>query len=242
MVCVLGGSSSSVVAQDLPWDVYLDFESDAACDLVNAGNLELVVFSDTGELVVVTGTDYSLGPDAFVNEDGLYFFAEIPLGEIVFADDGNGFRTVWLLAFDGTVLELDPVTGGPIFTDLIPDDFLGVPCDAFTLWDDDDFDGVLDEVDNCPFDFGNYRLGCPCEVFDDDEDAVNDCFDLCPNTAVGELVDSDGCEIIVVVQPPPVTVVQPPPVIFACGNFSTLTLAMTFGTLVTLRLARRRNS
>jgi len=235
---VLSGSSSSTLAQNVPWD----FFPDSPCDVVNAGNLEFVVLTQTGELVVVTEEDYSLGVDAFVNLDGVYFFAGIPFGQILSAYDGNGFLTVWLLAPDGTVLELDPDTGGPIFTDLIPDDFLGVPCDAFALWDDDDFDGVLDEFDACPLDFGDYSFGCPCEVFDDDEDAVNNCFDSCPNTPIAEFVDNDGCEIIVVVQPPPVTVIQPPPVTFVCGNFSTLTLAMTFGALVTLRLARRRYS
>jgi hypothetical protein len=162
------------------------------------------------------------------------------------------------------------VTGEPIFTNLFPDEFGNVPCDAFELWDDDDFDavpdgidlcpqtppdalvdldgcacfevdsdgdGVDDCVDECPLEFGDYAFGCPCDVFDEDDDGVNDCFDACPGTPLGDDVDGDGCEIIVVVEPP-----SSFPVFITCGNFSTLTMALTFGTLVTLRLARRRYS
>ena len=305
---VLGGNVSSNLARAVPWDIFSDPESDSACDVVNAGNLEVVVLSDTGELVVVTRDDYPLDEAAFVNEEGVFFFDGVPVGQISFAVDGDGFRTLWLLAPDDTVLELDPDTSEPIFTDQFPDDFVGVPCDAFDLWDDDDFDDVPDEFDfcpdtppdepvdedgcacfevdsdgdgvddcddECPLDFGDDPFGCPCEEFDDDLDGVDNCFDLCPdtplntfvteegcpcnefdedddgindcfddclNTPFGAEVDGDGCEIIIVVQPPPVTVVQPPPVTIVCGNFSTLTMALTFGTLVTLRLARRRFS
>ena len=241
-VSVLGGSGSILFAQEVPWDVYVDSQSDVTCDAVNAGNLEVVVFSGTGRLVVITGADYTLPETAYVDERGIFIFEGLPLGQIAFADDGNGFRTLWLLDLGNNVMELDPDTGEPIFTNLVPDDFLGVPCDAFELWDDDDFDDVPDEDDDCPVDFGDYRFGCPCEVFDDDADAVNNCFDECPNTHLNSDVDEVGCEIvIVVVDPPPVTVI-PPPITFVCGNFSTLTLAMTFGALVGFRLVRRRYS
>jgi len=264
-VLVLGGNVSSNFAQEVPWDVFPDLESDAACSVVNAGNLEVVVLSDTGELVVVTEEDYPLDDAAFVDENGVFFFDGIPVGQISFADDGDGFRTVWLLAPDNTVLELDPLTGEPIFTDLIPDDFVGVPCDPFELWDDDDFDDVPDELDlcpdtppdepvdedgcacfevdsdgdgvddcddECPLDFGDDDVGCPCDAFDEDDDGINDCFDDCPNTPLGADVDADGCEIVVVL---PLT-----PVSITCGGFSGLTLAMTLGLLVSLRLSRRR--
>jgi hypothetical protein len=239
-ILVLGGNVSNNFAQEVPWDIFSDPESDSACDVVNAGNREVVVLSDTGELVVVTGDDYTLPDAAFVNDTGVFFFGDIPFGAISFAVDGDGFRTAWLLALDNTVLELDPVTGAPVFTHDFPDDFVGVPCDAFDLWDDDDFDDVRDEVDDCPLDFGDYASGCPCNVFDEDDDGVNDCDDDCLNTPLGANVDEVGCEIVIVIQPPPVTVIQPPPVTIVCGNFSTLTMALTFGALVTLRLARRR--
>ncbi len=153
----------------VPWDVYLDPESDAICDLVNAANLEVVVLTDTGELVVVTGDDYIL-PRTFVDEEGVFFFDGLPFGEVAFASDGDGFRTLWLLAPDGTVLELDEFTGEPIFTNLFPVDFVSVPCDACELWDD-------------PAD---------C-VFDDDQDGIPDDEDFCPDTPPGEPVDADGC-------------------------------------------------
>lgn len=276
-VLVLGVNVSSNVAQEAPWFVFPDPETDAACDVVNAGNLEVVVLSDTGELVVVTDDDYTLDEAAFVSDGGVYFFGGIPVGTVDFADDGNGFRTAWLLAPDGTVLELDPDTGEPVFTNLFPDDFVGVPCDAFELWDDDDFDDVPDEFDFCPetplgeiadadgcscseFDEDDDGIddcddecpftptdeladdfGCSCSDFDEDDDGINDCFDECPGTPFGVDVDQDGCEIVIVIDLPPV-VVQPPPVTIVCGNFSTLAMALTFGTLVTLRLARRRFS
>lgn len=250
-VFVLGGNVSRIFAQEAPWIVFPDPESEAACDVVNAGNLEFVVLRDTGALFVVTEEDYPLDEAAFVR-DGVFFYLEIPVGAIFFADDGNGFRTAWLLAIDDTVLELDPDTGGPIFTDLFPDDFEGVPCAAFDLWDDDDFDEVPDDFDDCPLDFGDDPSGCPCEELDDDLDGVTNCFDQCPNTPLNtfvtddgcpcELFDEDGCVTVIVVEPPPITVVQPPPITIVCGNFSTLTMALTFGTLITMRLARRRGS
>lgn len=245
-VIVLVGSGSSTFAQEVPWVVFPDPQpGGAACDVVNAGNLEVIVLSDTGNLVVVTGVDYPLGEDASVNEDGVYSFAGIPMGAIVFADDGDGLRTLWLLDLNGNVLELDPDTGAPIFTNDVPDDFLGVPCDAFTLWDDDDFDDVSDEFDICPdtpLDEHADGDGCSCSQLDSDQDHIDDCNDACPDTPLDAAVDESGCEIVIVVQTPPVTVVQTPPITFACGNFSGLTLAMTFGTLVAFLLARRRYS
>ena len=244
-VLVPGGIVTRTVAQEVPWDVFFDLETDAACDVVNAGNLEVVVLSDTGELVVVTDDDYKLDAAAFVDAEGVFFFEGIPLGQIAFANDGDGFRTLWLLDLGDYVLELDPDTGEPIFTSLIPDDFVGVPCDAFELWDDDDFDEVSDEFDFCPetpLDETADDDGCSCSEFDEDDDEINDCFDDCPNTPLGADVDEVGCEFVIVVEPPPVTVVQPPPVFITCGNFSALTMALTFGALVTLRLARRRYS
>ncbi len=187
---------SSTLGQSVPWDVYFDSVSDAACDIVNTGNFEVVVFSDTGELIVVTGEDYALGEAAFVDDDGVFFFAGLPLGQVSFAEDGDGFPRAWLLAPDDTVLELDPDTGEPIFTSLIPSDFVDVPCDAFDLWDDDDFDDVPDEFDFCPdTPIGEFvdEDGCDCAEFDSDEDGVDDCADECPLTPFDEGADDFGC-------------------------------------------------
>lgn len=110
-------------------------------------------------------------------------------------------------------------------------DFDGCAC--FEV--DSDSDGVDDCDDFCPDTPLNTFVtvdGCPCGEFDEDDDGINDCFDDCPGTPFGSDVDDDGCEIVVIVNPPPVFI--------ACGNFSALAMALTFGALLTIRLARRR--
>jgi len=305
-VLLFGGSRRGNPAQAVPWDIFEDLDSTSVCDTVNAANVELVVLSDSGQLVIITGADLVLDA-SFVDADGFVFFDGLPVGVIDFADDGDGFRTLWWTSLSGTVVEVDEFTGEPFATALFPFDFVDVSCDACELWDDpadcvtdSDLDGVPEEIDlcpdtplgelidldgcacfevdsdgdgvddcddECPLDFGDDPFGCPCEEFDDDldgvdncfdlcpdtplntvvteegcpcnefdedDDGINDCFDDCPNTPLGADVDADGCAIVIVVEPPPVFVV--------CGNFSTLTMALTFGTLVTLRMTRRRYS
>jgi len=271
-VVLFSRSGGGSVAQAVPWDVFADPDSASVCDTVNAANAELVVLSDTGELVIISGVDVVLDA-TFVDADGFVFFDGFPVGVIDFAEDGDRFRTLWWTSLSGTVVEVDEFTGEPFATDLFPSDFHGVPCDACAFWDDpadcvidSDLDGIPDEIDfcpdtplgepidldgcacfevdsdgdgvddcddECPLDFGDDPFGCPCAVFDEDDDGINDCFDDCPGTPFGDDVDGDGCEIIFVVEPP---------VFIACGNFSALTMALTFGALVTLRLARRRFS
>ena len=51
---------SHAAGQTLPWDTFVDPLSSSACDVVNASNAELVVLSDTGQLVIVTGADVTL--------------------------------------------------------------------------------------------------------------------------------------------------------------------------------------
>ncbi len=173
---------ASAAAHGQPWDQFVDPVSGVICDVVNAGNLEFVVFSDTGEVVVVTGEDYAF-LEPFVDENGVYFFDGPPEGTIEFAEDGDGFPTLWLLAADGTVLDLDPDTGEPIYTGLFPFEFVGAPCDAFDLWDDDDFDGVPDDFDFCPETPEHEPVdedGCACFEVDSDGDGLDDCVDECP--------------------------------------------------------------
>lgn len=66
---------------------------------------------------------------------------------------------------------------------------------------DDDNDGVDNDVDNCPntpnadqADADNDGIGDVCDN-DSDNDGVMDSDDLCPNTPSGASVDFDGCEI-----------------------------------------------
>ncbi|WP_149274928.1 thrombospondin type 3 repeat-containing protein [Pareuzebyella sediminis] len=78
------------------------------------------------------------------------------------------------------------------------------PCTEVTVLknpNDDDGDGILNEVDNCPFTFNtdqtdadNNGIGDICEN-DTDNDGVNDEVDSCPQTPVGAVVDLNGCEI-----------------------------------------------
>ena len=71
----------------------------------------------------------------------------------------------------------------------------GVGCPLVNT-DDDDGDGVYDEVDLCPgtsvFETVDSD-GCADSQLDDDEDGVTNADDICPETTSGETVDADGC-------------------------------------------------
>ena len=73
-------------------------------------------------------------------------------------------------------------------------DGVGDPCDG-----DVDGDDVANASDNCPVvpngdqgDFDYDTLGDACDT-DDDGDNVPDVADSCPGTALGAVIDSDGC-------------------------------------------------
>jgi hypothetical protein len=156
---VVFGASS--LAQGVPWEIYEDEPiSSSVCDVVNAANAELVVLADTGQFVIVTGDDVTL-EDTLVDFDGfVYLETGIPglldaVGYIGFAEDGDGYRTLWWTSLTGRVVSVDGFTGEPTETDLFPSDFYGVPCDACDYWDDplacwdpsvdDDSDDYIDE-------------------------------------------------------------------------------------------------
>ena len=71
----------------------------------------------------------------------------------------------------------------------------GVGCPLVNT-DDDDGDGVYDDVDLCPgtsvFEFVDAN-GCADSQLDDDVDGVSNADDICPETSEGSTVDSDGC-------------------------------------------------
>ncbi len=146
VLAFLAASGSPGFAQILPWDTFVDdpLVSISVCDVVNAANAELVVRSDTGNLVIVSGVDVIL-QDTVVDLNGSVFLAGVdvfgvefrdPVGFIDFADDGDGFRTLWWTSLTGTVVNVDDFTGELTSTDLFPSDFIDVPCDACPFWDD----------------------------------------------------------------------------------------------------------
>jgi len=201
---VTGGGLSAATAQTLPWDVFADPQSDSVCDLVNATNVQLVVLTGTGELEIVSGSDVILS-HLFADANLNVYMDDLPFGLIDFADDGDGFRTLWWLTFQGTVVDIDTLTLQPSDSGRLPTEFRDVGCDACTLYDDPnactvvldaDADGVPDESDQCPdtpADESVDENGCSCSQLDDDGDGVNNCDDDCPDTPIDETADSGGC-------------------------------------------------
>lgn len=189
-------------AQGVPWLVLADPDSDSVCDVVNASNVGLVILADSGELVIVSGTDEIL-LGSLVDVDLYVFFDGTPFGLIDFVEDADGFRTLWWLTFTGTVVEIDTLTLEPFDSGALPSDFADVACDACPLWDDptaciddSDADGVPDDIDDCPdtpLDEVADDFGCSCSEVDEDLDLVNDCDDECPNTPTDESIDDFGC-------------------------------------------------
>ena len=240
---ILSASAGWAQAQFLPWNVYADSQSASICDLVNAANLELVVLAENGPLVIVTGPDLEL-VNTFVDDANNVFVDDELFGFIDFAEDGEGFRTLWWLTPAGSVVFVDPITGDPSDSELFPGEFIEVPCDACQFWDDvadcggdfvdSDLDGIGDPFDYCPdtpLDAAVDDAGCACFQVDTDLDGVNDCDDLCPDSPREVFVDADGCGEVVA---------GPPPVGVVCGALNSLTLALCFGGLCGLRLLTKR--
>lgn len=138
--------SANAFGQFLPWDTFIDPLSTSECDIVNAENAELVVLSDTGQLVIVTGRDVIL-QDTFVTVEGDVFYLGQPVGFITYEADGDGFQTVWWVSLTGQVVNVDGFTGQPSVTDSLPADFLDVPCDACDFWDDPSVCAPLEPTD-----------------------------------------------------------------------------------------------
>ncbi len=138
------------------WDLFEDGQSTSVCDVVNAAGNELVVLSSTQQLMLVSGTDTILS-DTFVDADNTVIFEGQAAGSIEFAMDADGFRTLWWMSFDGFVVELDGLSLEPFVSDVVPQDFAGVPCDACEFVDnppagvcDDSLDGDV-VIDIPPF-------------------------------------------------------------------------------------------
>lgn len=136
LLSILSGS-----VHGFDWEIYDDLLSNSICDVVNASNTELVVRADTGQFVIISGQDTTL-LDTYVDldlsvwlETGIPGVLE-PVGFVGFAEDGDGFRTLWWTTLTGRVIGVDEFTGEPFDTDLFPSDFVDVPCDACPFIDD----------------------------------------------------------------------------------------------------------
>jgi len=134
-VVVVGTTFESASAQNVPWDIFYDDVSTSACEVVNAANAELVVLTATGQLTIVSGQDVTL-VDTFVDVDGTVYFEGSATGIIDFAEDGDGFRTLWWMTLTGLAVEIDDFTGVPAASAFFPSDYTDVACDACPLWDD----------------------------------------------------------------------------------------------------------
>ncbi len=117
------------------WDVNIDNLSTSECGIVNAVSAEtglpiqLVILTETAELMIVSRTDTIL---SFTQVDlaNQVFDDGVPRGFVEFADDGDGFRTVWWVSLDGSVVLVDPFTAEIFAGTDFPEDFINVPCDA----------------------------------------------------------------------------------------------------------------
>jgi hypothetical protein len=138
-------SAACVSLGQTAWDRFDDGVSDSLCGIVNTLNDELVVLSDTGQLMLISRDDVIL-ENSFVDQNGDVTFANDPAGFISFFDDGDGFRTLWWVALNGRVIQIDPLTATPSASDAFPEEFTDVLCDACDLVDFPP-DGVCDAVD-----------------------------------------------------------------------------------------------
>ena len=127
--------NTSAFGQTLPWDTFIDPLSTSVCDVVNAENAELVIWTETGQLVIISGRDVVL-EDTYVTPEGDVLFLGEPVGFIAYDTDGDGFRTVWWVSLTGRVVSIDGFTGEPSETNMVPGDFFNVACDACEFWDD----------------------------------------------------------------------------------------------------------
>ncbi len=149
------------------WLFFEDTISTSRCDVINTLDSELVLLDGTFELMLVTGTDTILA-DTFVDEQNFVFFGDQPAGSIEFAEDSDGFRTLWWLTLNGRVVALDPFTAEPQPSDALPIDFTNVPCDACEFIDSPpsdicDFDDGI--ILDAPFNIDICGLGVGSNAF-----------------------------------------------------------------------------
>ncbi len=100
----------------------------------------------------------------------------------------SGFGTCWDSVFPG---RQSPDCGGAM-----P---MAEPEMSGHFWaDDQDYDGVLDNADKCPFTPQGVSVDADGCAIDSDGDGVPDYLDKCPDTPLGSVVDTDGCPLSLV--------------------------------------------
>lgn len=100
----------------------------------------------------------------------------------------SGFGLCWESAFPGT--QAEECGGAPPMAE---------PEMTGHFWiDDQDYDGVRDVNDKCPFTPEGVAVNSDGCATDNDGDGVPDYLDKCPETPLGSVVDTDGCARILV--------------------------------------------
>lgn len=182
IAAVLGMAPLAAQGQLIPWRVFADQQSTSVCDLVNAANVEAVVLLNSRRLVLVTGTDTELVNTEVLNSGEVLIDGD-SFGFIEFATDADGFRTLWWVSLTGRAMQVDGLTGLPSESNLFPQDFANVPCDACPFWDDGSIctcitDSDCDDFDECTVDECDPLGGCDhVPVFCADNDACTE--DIC---------------------------------------------------------------
>lgn len=174
MAIFFGAACVPVRAQLLPWLTYADSSSASVCEVINANNVELVVLANTRELTIVTGRDVILA-DTEVDIDRNVYFEGRPAGFITYAVDGDGFRTLWWVSLTGRVVDVDPFTGEPGETNLFPDDYRNVGCDACDFWDDQVLCAAIPGPPVCGNDVVEAGESCDDGNLDDGDGCSADC-------------------------------------------------------------------
>jgi hypothetical protein len=140
-VVVLAVGSAPVVSLgqlDEAWVIFVDSITGDECGIVNAANAELVVLAESGNMVVVSGSDVVLA-DLVVDQFNQVSYLGEPAGIIDFADDGDGLPAVFWTTLAGTVVTINTFTGEPADSGRFPDEFRSTGCDECLLIDESVF-------------------------------------------------------------------------------------------------------
>ena len=137
-VVMITGASPAAAQLDESWVQFVNEDIDFVCGVVNASNAELVVLEDTGEMVLISGTDTVLS-DVFVDDDNLVYFDGAPAGQLALFVDGDGLDAVFWVTLTDTVVGVDTFTGEPFDSGLFPEERINTGCDACQLIDESVF-------------------------------------------------------------------------------------------------------